>query len=287
MIPWLQNEVTTIAWCWELTLADGTVMGFTSHDQDLVISGVTYEAATGFTPTAVETSRDMAVDNLDVEGMIDSENITKQDILVGRYDGAKIKIFLCNWKNASDPVHVIRRGTLGQIAMGKQAFTAEIRGLMQAYQQQSGDVYQKTCRATLGDVKCGKDLTSYTFTGQITAIYDDGTFNTTLTNIDKYFDYGLLTFTSGDNSGRSFEVKQYLQDSGWFMTFLPITFPIAIGDTFRCIAGCDGNFSTCKNNFSNVINFRGEPHVPGNDYATSYPSSGSANTVSDGSSVKR
>ncbi|AIF51999.1 DUF2163 domain-containing protein [Pelosinus sp. UFO1] len=287
MISWLQNEVTTIAWCWKLTLADGAIMGFTSHDQDILIGGVTYEAATGFTPTAVETSRDMAVDNLDVDGMIDSEKVTKEDILTGRYDGAAIQIFLCNWKNTNDPIRVIRRGTLGQISMGKQAFTAEIRGLMQAYQQQSGDIYQKTCRATIGDAKCGKSLTSYTFIGQVIAVHENGTFDTNLVNIDKYFDYGLLEFTSGNNNGKSFEIKEYKQINGKIMTFLPVTFTVAVGDTFKCIAGCDGNFSTCKNKFNNVINFRGEPHVPGNDYAASYPSQGSANTVSEGSSVKR
>ncbi|MHC1758328.1 MAG: DUF2163 domain-containing protein [Negativicutes bacterium] len=287
MIAWLGKEVTTSAYCFRLTLADSTVIGFTSHDQDLVISGVTYEAATGFTPMAASSSRDMAVDNMDVDGIIDSDRITKSDILTGRYKGAKILIFECNWSNLSDTIHIIRVGTIGEIKTGRQMFTAEIRGLLQAFQQENGEEYQKTCRATLGDVKCGKVLTAYKFNGTITAVNLDGTYNTNLTNADNYFSYGLIEFTSGANDNLSYEVKQSLLASGKITPFLPIPFAVAVGDTFTATAGCDGNFSTCVAKFSNAVNFRGEPHVPGSDYATCYPRQETNNTVSEGQSAKR
>jgi len=42
-------------------------------------------------------------------------------------------------------------------------------------------------------------------------------------------------------------------------------FDIAIGDSFEIQAGCDKTFETCINRFNNAINFRGEPHMPGQD----------------------
>ena len=42
--------------------------------------------------------------------------------------------------------------------------------------------------------------------------------------------------------------------------------PIAVGDTFRVTAGCDKRFATCRHEFANVANFRGFPHMPGNDF---------------------
>ena len=36
----LALEATTLATCWKVTRTDGTVYGFTSHDKDLVVSGV-------------------------------------------------------------------------------------------------------------------------------------------------------------------------------------------------------------------------------------------------------
>jgi uncharacterized phage protein (TIGR02218 family) len=288
-VSFLQDEVTTAAWCWKLTLADGSTMGFTNHDVDLTISGITYEAASGFTPTAVETSRDMAVDNLDIQGAIDSTRITKDDLLSGKYDGAQILIFQCDWSNLSSTAFKVRKGTLGQVSAGKTAFTAEIRGLMQAYQQDQGDVYQKSCRTTLGSTKCGVNTAAYTSTFTVTAYNSsDGSIYTDSTRADYYYDYGLLTWTStGPNNGKSVEIKRFTNTNGKFMPFLPFTYTPSTGDTFTAISGCDGNFTTCSTKFSNVVNFRGEPHVPGSDYAASYPAQGSANTVSEGADARR
>jgi uncharacterized phage protein (TIGR02218 family) len=35
--------------------------------------------------------------------------------------------------------------------------------------------------------------------------------------------------------------------------------------------GCDKRFATCVSRFNNAANFRGEPHLPGNDLLTRYP----------------
>ena len=47
--------------------------------------------------------------------------------------------------------------------------------------------------------------------------------------------------------------------------------PIEAGDAFVVSAGCDKRFETCRDRFANVANFRGFPHMPGNDFALSYP----------------
>ena len=92
---------------------------------------------------------------------------------------------------------------------------------------------------------------------------------------------------SGKNAGNKYEVKTYGNTGGVFDLTLPTYWPVNAGDTFAVSAGCDGNFSTCKNRFNNVVNFRAEPHIPGNDYMTSYASQGSANTVTEGEDASR
>ena len=47
--------------------------------------------------------------------------------------------------------------------------------------------------------------------------------------------------------------------------------PIMVGDTFTVTAGCDKTLATCRDRFANVDNFRGFPHIPGNDFIMSYP----------------
>ena len=274
-IPWMQTDVTTIAWFWKLTLQDGEVMGFTNHDRDLVINNITYEASSGFEPTAVDTTNDMATDNLDVTGMLDSERIKTADIANGRFDFAEVEIFLCNWAKVTDPVLVLRRGTIGRISHGKNGFQAEVRGLLEAYQQAAGLAYQKQCRAQFGDNQCGLNKAAYTFTGAVTSISQDGSFSTDLAQADDYFSYGVIRF---DRTGEEMEVKKYSQNAGSISLFLPVS-DIAIGDAFSVSAGCDGNFSTCKTRFSNAFNFRGEPFIPGNDLMASYPGKQDSATV--------
>ena len=51
----------------------------------------------------------------------------------------------------------------------------------------------------------------------------------------------------------------------------PFPFQIKAGDLLEVHAGCDKRFVTCRNKFSNVENFRGEPHLPGVDAILDYP----------------
>jgi uncharacterized phage protein (TIGR02218 family) len=46
--------------------------------------------------------------------------------------------------------------------------------------------------------------------------------------------------------------------------------PVAEGDLFVVSAGCDKRFETCRTKFANAVNFRGFPHLPGNDFVVAY-----------------
>lgn len=78
-----------------------------------------------------------------------------------------------------------------------------------------------------------------------------------------YFDFGVLTWTSGLNNGLSMEVKNYVP--GIIVLALPMPFDIAVGDTYSMHAGCDKRLETCRDRFNNIVNFRGEPYLPGID----------------------
>ena len=58
----------------------------------------------------------------------------------------------------------------------------------------------------------------------------------------------------------------------------PMHTPLA-GDTFTATAGCDKQISTCAAKFSNTANFRGFPHMPGNDFVSAVASSGRVPTT--------
>lgn len=263
LLAHLASEVTTIAVCWKITTGLGVVSGFTSHTDDLVVSGVTYKSAQGFAPTTVQTQTGLSVDNLDVKGFLDSLGVTEADVDNGIYDGATLEVFMVNWADLTMGVVKIRRGFLGNTRISRQGFEVEIRGLLERFQRQIAEVYSPACRADLGDTRCGVVLATYTVTGSVTSFTDKRVFvDTTRTEVDAYFLGGLFTWTSGNNNGLKMEVKNWTSGTKQFQLVLPMRNVIQVGDTYSVYAGCDKGWETCKVKFNNIVNFRGEPFVP-------------------------
>lgn len=86
-----------------------------------------------------------------------------------------------------------------------------------------------------------------------------------------YLDGGVLTWLSGNNTGVSIEIKTYDSNSSTVMMWLGMYYSIQVGDTFSYYPGCDKRRDTCAKKFNNIINFRGEPDMPGVDQMISYP----------------
>ena len=82
-----------------------------------------------------------------------------------------------------------------------------------------------------------------------------------------WFAEGLATWTSGANDGLTVKVKTS-SDANAITLTLPMLSPITLGDTMTLVAGCRKRLSDCSGKFNNVINFQGEPHLPGVDQIT-------------------
>ncbi|MCB2081362.1 MAG: DUF2163 domain-containing protein [Hyphomicrobiales bacterium] len=260
----LEGEVTTLATCWKITRRDSTVLGFTDHDQNITFESQLYVASGGFTPSAIAGSTDLAVDNLDVEGVLEDSSITAEDLLAGVYDFAEIEIFMVNYTDLTQGRLWLRRGWLGEVRVDRQRFVAEVRGLTQALSRTIGELFSPSCRAKLGDGRCKVNLASHTVTGTLTSVTDNRSFaDSSRTEAAGTYDYGKITFTGGANSGLSMEVKTYSPSN--IVLVLPMPYTVTAGDTYSLYAGCDKTLETCVSRFSNAVNFRGEPHVPGID----------------------
>jgi uncharacterized phage protein (TIGR02218 family) len=256
--------LTTLATCWRLTRQDGAELGFTDLDLTLVIDTLEYDSIAGFTPTTVESKSNMSVDNLDLEGQTFPSKITEFDLLAGMYDYAEIEIFIVNYEDLSQGKLVVKRGRLGEVTLNAQMFHAEVRGLTQHLSQTIGEIYAPSCRAVLGDSRCKVNLASVTVTTTISEAVNNQTFKAnSLTQAAGWFTGGEVEWTSGNNTGRRMEVKEFA--SAQVVLALPMGKSIQVGDGFKIIAGCDKTRPTCADKFSNILNYRGEPDVPGTD----------------------
>ena len=489
----LAGPVTTLATCWRLDLKDGTVMGFTDHDHPIDYDGVRYEARGGFDASTIQTTGDLAVDELEVDALLDSDGITEADLAAGRYDHAEITIFSVNYNDLSMGHITWRRGWLGEVSPSNGIATAEVRGLTQALKQPIGETYTAACRADFMDSRCrygwttvlkfdgvsdhvdctnaiwvnhsqqtaecwfyreqdqaestnhstknvllakasdndndnfevgtsgsdvilyldtaggsgtqtfaanirdnawhhlaitfngglthifldGEEVGSYDWggdmasdadpspfaigkslhqgapfkgkisdvrvwsivrtqaeiqnakderlsgsesglvayykldegsgetatdsagsndgtingaiwsagnirvggknprvTGSVTSAADPGTFSdSNRTEESGWFDYGVVTWTSGANAGLSAEIRYF--NGSQFGLFEPMPYAIAAGDTYEVTPGCDKRLQTCRDKYDNVVNFRGEPYIPGRQEASRVGGNGS------------
>ncbi len=254
----IRDEVFSLCTCWQIKLVSGEILGFTDSDIDLNLDGIFYHAKSGFSRSAIESCTSLAIDNLETQGIIDHDLIKSEDLLSGRFDNAEIVIFQTDHTGTQFNLRV---GCLGEIAVEDGKFSAEIKGLTQAFSQNIGELYSPKCRAQLGDERCKFDFNFGRHNGKITKVLGpDIMMCSMLKKVDDYYKYGKFVLTSGENQGFETEVLAHTSAQLTLAT-VPIN-PIKPGDTFTVYAGCAKDFSTCCNKFQNAINFQGEPFIP-------------------------
>lgn len=285
----LDTGATTLARCWRLERRDGVVLGFTDHDLDLSFDGVMFEPGSGLTASAVESVTGLASDSHDVAGGLSSDRISDTDISMGRYDGATVTLYLVNWRDVAQRI-VLSRGQIGEIRRGDTAFEAEIVGLSDKLGQPFGRAYMHSGETKLGAPESGVDLNNPLNFGEGTigvAIEAQQFSVTGLTDFaDGWFTNGILTWTSGANLGLEAHVKGHLTAGTETVVELWLSPPQVVlpGDTFNITVGSGRSAAEYQERFGSLLNFRGFPHMPGDDIAASYPNSGGQH---DGGSLFR
>jgi uncharacterized phage protein (TIGR02218 family) len=272
----LESGAATVCRAWTVTRADGTVLGFTDHDRDLTFGGVTCRADTGMTARALQQTTGLSVDNSEAVGALSDSSVTEADLLAGRFDGAEVRAWLVNWADPDARVEQFR-GSLGEIVRSGGAFRAELRGLSDALNRPQGYAYQPSCSAVLGDGRCRfvTGQPGYFVERTVGVVEDDRVFlfDALAGFDDRWFEYGRFEVVSGAASGLVGVVKTDKAEAGARRIELWQSMGAAVrtGDMVRIVAGCDKAPATCRTKFANFLNFRGFPHIPGEDWLASYP----------------
>jgi uncharacterized phage protein (TIGR02218 family) len=275
----LDGGATTLCHCWKLTRRDGQSFGFTDHDCDLVFAGVIFAARTGLEAAEVASELGFAVGGGEVSGALVSAGLTEDDLAAGLYDDAAVETWLVNWADHDQRLR-LDVGTIGEIRRADGALVAEVRGPMHRLDEERGRLYTATCSAEPDDPKSCLNRSGPGFVGTGVVGANDGALGLTTSSLgafaDGWFTGGKLTWTGGANAGLAVEVKMHRVVGGAAELDLwqRAPRPIAVGDAFTVTAGCDKRFSTCRDKFGNAANFRGFPHMPGNDFVIRMPRQG-------------
>ena len=262
MVGHLAGDSITVSNCWELSLRNGTVTRLTNHDQDLVFQGETFESASGFDLSMIETGENLSVSNAEASVLLSASNVTKSDIFAGLYDGARGKVWMVNWQDTADYCSLPGGFLSGVKDSDRGVGVFDLVGLSDKLGKSTGSAMESTCDADVGDTRCGVDLIPYTEAGTVTSVTDNQNFqDSTTARPISYFSYGILTWVTGLNAGHVSEVRIF--DGSNFELFSITPSAISVGDTYSASAGCDRTSQTCINKFANIINFRGFNFIPG------------------------
>lgn len=266
---WLSGEVVTLAWTWRVMRRDGAELAFTTHDRDLVRGGVAYRSAPGMAPSAVRLSASLDAETMDVAGALSDAAIAAADLTVGRWDGAAVSLGAIDWSDVDAQPIEIAAGTLGAVEREGSHFSAELRGYESRLERPVVPYTSPGCRAQLGDRACRVDLAGRRMRARVVAI--DGA----LLTLDQGFAVGRfaggrLRWIDGPRAGIASAI---LADDGTRVEIAAAVEEDAEALPLRVALteGCDHTLDTCAGRFANAANFRGEPHLPGNDLLTRYP----------------
>ncbi len=263
----VNNNTTNLVKCWKLILKNNKILAFSNASQDFIYEEITYNHISSDDIKNIKNNLDVENDSFQISNLISSDLINADDVLSGKYDSAKVEIFIVDLLNLNKGKVCLLNGVISDIQFKNDVFIANVKGLKNEINKTIGEVYSPLCRSCFCDGKCKLNKSNFTFTGIVSKVVDNISFytndNIILSKENRYFENGVIEFISGKNIGQKTEIKQF--SNGFFILSTELPYQIELNDYFLVVAGCDKKFNTCCSRFNNAINFRGEPHLPGID----------------------
>jgi uncharacterized phage protein (TIGR02218 family) len=154
-------------------------------------------------------------------------------------------------------------GRVADTDVGRSKIQMKVKSLMNllAIQQMPRRLYQAACTHAFGDSMCGFDRTSLAQTAAALSGSTQSEIHTSLApSPATLFDQGTMLGLTGPNAGLTRTIRQMIggvayQHRAWL-------YPVATGDTFQFLPGCDHTTATCLDTFNNLARYGGFPYIP-------------------------
>jgi uncharacterized phage protein (TIGR02218 family) len=199
-MSWLEEALTTLTLCWRIERRDGVTIGLTAHDRDIEWDGLVHRAAPGMVPSAITRGAGLDPASMDVTGALSSDAISEADLLAGRWDGARVTIFACDWTDPANQV-ALGEGMIGAVETRDGMLTAELRGAIAALERPVVEETSPDCRAELGDARCRVAMAPRRRFAVVTAIVDTVLTLDSAEPVANAYAQGRLRSIGGANSG--------------------------------------------------------------------------------------
>lgn len=261
-----QGQLTTLTFCLRIERQDGAGLAVTNHDKEVLAAGTRYEPSPLFTPGAVTRSAKLGGSTTEFEGAFESSALSADDLSSGRWDGAETRLTAVSWPSGGDEV-LLTRGQLASTVLSERGFSAELTGADFALEAAPCPMTSPDCRAIFGGKQCRVDLAGRRKRAKV--VEADGELLWLDQRLGHEFVFGSLRWFSGANTGLTGTILRI--DGDCIHLRERPRLPVQVADWLVVTEGCDKRLQTCAERFGNAANFRGEPHLPGNDFILRYP----------------
>jgi hypothetical protein len=165
---------------------------------------------------------------------------------------------------------LIFRGVIGGCSINRAGLaTLEARSILTLGRGFLSERFCQQCRADLYDARCKVDKDSFSASATVASVPSQFKFTVTalpdVRATGTWYDLGQAVITSGDSDGTPFQIKTWTSSTLTVEAMVPIDQLLSVGDTLTLYAGCDKSSTTCRDKFSNIINYRGEEYAAGRD----------------------
>jgi len=286
------NDTFVVIDLYTFALASGTVLYYSGWTTPLTIPGTAFAAgslnynATGYTSFAlgprfdrsmVSTKIGIEPTELDISILAGANDLVggssfADAVRLGQFDGATVELdrFFAPPQPDGAGVPATNLGAIvwfyGRVAetdVGRSKIEMKVKSLLNllAQQQMPRRLYQAGCTHVFGDAMCTFNRASMAATITAQTGSSQAAIVTTLSPTPStLYNQGTIAATSGANVGQNRTITQL---SGGRISLLKAWLsPVAVGDGFRLLPGCDHTLATCQNTFNNLTHFGGFPYIP-------------------------
>jgi uncharacterized phage protein (TIGR02218 family) len=260
----LKGRSHKLVWLLKLTLRDGTVYGFTDHDQVITYSGTDYRPDFGMQLSNIRTGTGLNAGNFESTFPIaeSPKPFTRETVIGGRFNRAETRLMRYVWSNSLAGVREVMLGNTGEWRVEGDKAIAESRDQRDRLNQTVGRQLQNQCDADYADqVQCFATPTE--ITGTVTAVTSASKFTVSFTGsyADGFFDRGRVLGLTGANADIKAPIWKWTS-AGVIELFMPLVQAPSIGDTFTVRDGCARTRPACTAH-GQILNMRAFPEVPG------------------------
>ena len=268
------SEQFVMADLYTFTLAGGaTVLRYSAAPTAITANGYLFAAGPKFERSKTKVVIGTQVDELDIKIYPEPTDLVGSTPFLeaawqGQFDGALLQLeraFMGGGGNGygdtSAGTVILFSGRISDIDCSRTGVEMKCRSHLELLNiQMPRRLWQSSCTHVFGDAMCLFNRSSLAITfaggsGSTTTVIEGAPMTTTP------YAQGTIIAVTGANAGYSRTISSFV--SGGAVTVkLAFLSPVAGGDQFQLLPGCDRTLATCTNVFNNAVHFGGFPYIP-------------------------